>query len=279
MDSWHSSKEAGNFLMTTTTSTRRNPAALNELENLFNSVSRGRKPKKIGWRNEKFFFCWCSRNVNNFFYLLIAHFHMSWHDKGMAGIKNMSDFCFCFFSSRHHQQLLSLRQFFFCSLNSWEIDFLVTRENKHNGMSLGRKFPRLETLQTVKWVKIQCFSCSSWKDVHNSALKFPVSSASRQKQTAGIKASRAEIADNFGAFLLRLVRDNGRKATFLLLSWPRKITNVRTFLFDGKREREEEITQDNWRTCAEAHLHFLVAQCSRHLRARRKKAKTRSELP
>lgn len=70
---------------------------------------------------------WCCRNVNNSFYLLIAHFHMSWQENG--GNQNVT-----------RQLCLSaaaLLLLFF--LIHEKLIFLVTREWTQDD-SLGRKF-------------------------------------------------------------------------------------------------------------------------------------------
>lgn len=74
----------GNFLIT------KNPKVLNELENLFNSVSRGKESYTITNKEKKEpegatkenSFDDAAENVNNLFYLLIAHFHMFWQENG-----------------------------------------------------------------------------------------------------------------------------------------------------------------------------------------------------
>lgn len=96
------------------------PTTVNELENLFNSVSRGKESNKTMRR-----FWWCCRNVNNLF--LSAHCSFphvltgEWRESNCEHVIQTS------------QQLL-----FACSelMRNW---FFLSREMEHK-MSLGRKF-------------------------------------------------------------------------------------------------------------------------------------------
>lgn len=106
MDSWHSPKEAGNFLMTT----RRNPEMFNELENLFNSVSRGKESKQITTETKKFSFSMMLQKCKQFLLSAYCSFPhvLAWQENGGNRELNKSDFSFY-----HHQQLLVSTVFFF----------------------------------------------------------------------------------------------------------------------------------------------------------------------
>lgn len=53
------------------------------------------------WQERKRNFWWCCRNVNNLFYLLIAHFHMFWQQNGGNQTCRFRSFGSCLNSARN----------------------------------------------------------------------------------------------------------------------------------------------------------------------------------